>query len=176
MAHRKGHISRGVRNNNPGNIRHSNAAWHGVADKQTDTGFVQFKEMKWGVRALARTLNTYGRKRCAADGSPIDTLAEVITRWAPPTENDTGAYIRAVAKSTGFKPDAILNLNDKATLRMMTKAIIRHENGSDPVDDHAIAEGVDLAFAGREPLTILPAPAKPKPAKSGTVFPVGGAT
>lgn len=140
------HTARGIRNNNPGNIRHSNAAWHGAADKQTDVGFVQFKEMKWGVRALARTLNTYGRKRRAADGSPVDTLREVINRWAPPVENDTGSYVRAVAKSTGFRPDDTINLNDRATLRMLSKAIIRHENGSDPVDDHAIADGVDLAF------------------------------
>ena len=141
-----GHQSRGIRNNNPGNIRHGGSAWHGAKEKQTDASFVQFDEMKWGVRALARTLMTYGRKRRAADGSPVDTLSEVITRWAPPSENDTGAYIRAVAGSTGFKPGQLLDLRDKATLRMLSKAIMRHENGSDPADDRTIADAVDLAF------------------------------
>ena len=144
MAHRKGHVSRGVRNNNPGNIRHSNDAWHGAREKQTDPEFVQFIEPKWGLRATARNLITYSRRK-ARDGSPVDTLAEVITRWAPPFENNTAAYIAFVAKATGFKPDDVIDLKDRETLRLMTAAIVKKETSAVFTPDE-IREAVDLSF------------------------------
>lgn len=145
MGHQAGHTSRGIRNNNPGNIRHGGGNWYGLSTKQTDPNFVQFTEMKWGLRALARNLLTYGRSRKAGDGSPIDTLAEAITRWAPAIENDTPAYIAFIAKATGFKPDQGIDLKDRATLRRMTAAIIRKETSAKFTDDE-IRDAVDLAF------------------------------
>ena len=138
--------SRGLRNNNPGNIRHGGSLWYGAADNQTDPAFLQFTDAKWGLRAIARTLLTYGRKRRAADGSPIDTLAEVITRWAPPSENNTASYIKAVAKRTGFKPDQVLNMTNPEALRALTDAIVWHENGSNPFPTDAIKDAVMLSF------------------------------
>ena len=137
--------NRGQRNNNPGNIRHSNDAWHGARVEQTDPDFVQFNEMKWGLRAIPRILRTYGRARKAADGSPIDTLAEIITRWAPAIENDTPAYIAFVSKVTGFKPDDVLDLKDRVTLRTLTNAIVRKETSA-KLNPDAIREAVDLSF------------------------------
>ncbi len=138
--------SRGLRNNNPGNIRHGGSAWVGASVAQTDPDFLQFSSPGWGLRAIARTLLTYGRKRRAADGSPIDTLGEIITRWAPPGENDTAAYIADVAKRTGLDPDRVLNLQDQPTLRLLTDAIVHHENGGNPFSSNAIADAVQLAF------------------------------
>lgn len=49
-------LPRGLRNNNPGNIRTTKDKWQGLREKQTDKDFFQFTEMKWGYRALIRTL------------------------------------------------------------------------------------------------------------------------
>lgn len=85
------------------------------------------------IRALAVTLITYHDKRRAKDGSSIDTIREVIERWAPPNENDTAAYIREVAKAVGVTPDMVIDLHDYDTLRPLVEAIIRHENGRGPL-------------------------------------------
>lgn len=135
---------RGTRNNNPGNIRHGGGDWYGMRDKQTDADFVQFNEPKWGLRALARNLQTYSRRK-AGDGSPVDTLAEVITRWAPPNENDTSSYIMGIAKVTGFGPHDRIDLKDPATLRTMTAAIVKRETGAVFHPDE-IADAVALSF------------------------------
>ncbi|PWH29417.1 hypothetical protein DCJ00_25900, partial [Salmonella enterica subsp. enterica serovar 4,12:i:-] len=92
-----------------------------------------FKDPVWGIRALAVTLITYHDKRRAKDGSSIDTIREVIERWAPPNENDTAAYIREVAKAVGVTPDMVIDLHDYDTLRPLVEAIIRHENGRGPL-------------------------------------------
>ena len=79
-------ISRGLRNNNPGNIRITKDKWQGLREKQEDKSFFQFKEMKWGYRALIRTLQNY-RKRHGCQ-----TITEFIKRWAPENENNTAVY------------------------------------------------------------------------------------
>lgn len=91
---------RGIRNNNPGNIEWG-SPWQGLVafDKRTDSRFAQFIDPASGIRALARVLITYQDKRRAADGSPIDTIAEFIERWAPPFENNTKAYADEVRKA-----------------------------------------------------------------------------
>lgn len=86
-----------------------------------------------GIRALAVTLITYHDKRRAKDGSSIDTIREVIERWAPPHENNTLAYVNEVSKAVGVAPDMIIDLHDYETLRPLVEAIIRHENGRGPL-------------------------------------------
>lgn len=129
---------RGVRNRNPGNIRHSSARWLGMAAKQTDPDFVQFTAPKWGIRALYRVLRTYQVKHGLA------TIAEIIGRWAPPNENDTGAYARAVAKACGVAPDDVIDVvTDKAMAAKLVMAIIRHENGQQPYSLSEINAGLN---------------------------------
>lgn len=85
--------TRGIRNNNPANIRRG-CAWKGLAEKQTDREFCQFVTMTWGVRALLVTLRTYVRKY------NLHTVREIITRWAPPSDgNNTEKYIEFVEKA-----------------------------------------------------------------------------
>ncbi len=136
--------ARGNRNNNPGNIRHGGGNWYGLSAKQTDADFVQFDNVRWGLRAVARNLQTYARRK-AGDGTPIDTLAEAITRWAPTFENDTPAYIAFVSKETGFLPDDIVDLTDPATLRAMTAAIVKKETSAVFTPDE-IEGAVALSF------------------------------
>jgi hypothetical protein len=83
-------------------------------DNAAEPRFCTFKDATWGIRALAVTLITYHDKRKARDGSPIDTVREVIERWAPPHENDTEAYINAVAKAVGVSSEMIVDLSTTA--------------------------------------------------------------
>jgi len=140
---------RGIRNHNPGNIRHG-SPWQGLADKQPDTAFATFKSAAYGIRALARTLITY------QDKYGLRTIRQIIGRWAPPKENDTNAYVRAVTAQTGRQANARLDLQTYTDLRAVTEAIIRHENGAGPLstpntwyDAATIDKG--LSLAGVEP-------------------------
>lgn len=139
--------TRGIRNNNPGNIdRHVGVRWQGqAADQSGDRRFVVFDSPKWGIRAIARILITYQDARDAADGSKIDTIREIIARWAPPAENDTGAYATHVATLTRIGVDQTIDVYDYATMKALVAAIITHENGAQPYDDATLDAGLKLA-------------------------------
>ena len=92
--------SRGIRNNNPLNIRHSSDKWEGARIEQTDKSFVQFESMAYGYRAAWKVLESYW-KYFHQVGQPYN-VTNIITRWAPPTENDTQAYIRTVLRLTSL--------------------------------------------------------------------------
>ncbi len=143
--------TRGIRNHNPGNIdRQPKVRWQGMsADQSGDRRFVVFDSPKWGIRAIARVLITYQDAREAADGSKIDTVREIIARWAPPAENDTGAYAEHVAKLIRLGVDEKIDVYDYATMRALVAAIITHENGVQPYDDATLDAGLKLA--GIEP-------------------------
>lgn len=151
---------RGIRNFNPGNIRHAKGVrWQGMAVAQSDTNFVQYTAPRWGIRAIARVLITYQDKRLAADGSRIDSVREIIERWAPASENNTDAYALTVARALGIDPDYEgLDVYNFDIMRALVLAIIRHENGPGPLPggvwygDSIIADG--LALAGIERGTV----------------------
>ena len=86
---------RGIRNCNPGNIRLTTDKWQGLRPMQTDKEFFQFTEMKWGYRALIRTLQNSRRVHGCY------TITDFITRWAPSSENNTLAYIKSVCSQLG---------------------------------------------------------------------------
>jgi hypothetical protein len=133
-------LPRGLRNNNPGNIRRNPAnRWQGAAVPQSDNAFVQFVDMVSGVRALALVLKNYERQG-------LDTVRKIISRWAPPTENDTGSYVRSISRALGVDPDARIDV--QAQLPKLVRAIARHENGPAAdlfVTDADITEGVRRA-------------------------------
>ena len=91
---------RGIRNNNPLNIRHSADRWQGARGEQKDKSFVQFKSMAYGYRAAWKTLQSYYNRFCHQ--SKPYTVRNIITRWVPPKENDTEAYIRTVLRLSGI--------------------------------------------------------------------------
>lgn len=134
---------RGIRNHNPGNIRRSSDPWQGLAERQGDVEFFTFKSPIYGIRALARTLITY------QDKHGLSTIRQIIGRWAPPVENNTNAYVRAVADATDLDADQMLDLHDFDYLFPLTKAIIKHENGQQPYTDAQITKA--LVLAGVEP-------------------------
>jgi hypothetical protein len=133
-------LPRGIRNHNPGNLVRDGTNWKGLsADQTADSRFCVFKEPVWGVRALAKVLLTYRNKH------GLKTVAQIISRYAPPVENDTDAYVGAVARALGVSVDDALEL-DEAVLIQMVKAIIRHENGHQPYSDSVVVEAVRMAL------------------------------
>lgn len=132
-------LPRGIRNNNPGNIRRGNDEWKGASSWQTDKDFVTFDAPEFGIRALAKILLNYQFKHHR------NTVREIIARWAPPKENDTLAYIVSVSRETGFSEDTPLNLSRYEYLMPLVVAIIRHENGQQPYTMDAIDKGILLA-------------------------------
>lgn len=127
--------TRGLRNNNPGNLRKTADAWQGLATEQTDDEFFQFVNPTYGIRALGKVLDTYLTRY------GLNTVRGVINRWAPPNENNTDAYISSVASSMGVGPDDHIDEND---LLALTKAIIKHENGINPYPDSVVEGGLAL--------------------------------
>ncbi|MDE9494534.1 hypothetical protein KKJ09_13290 [Xenorhabdus bovienii] len=121
-------LPRGIRNNNPGNLE-MGSPWQGLAKRPQDARFCSFVDATFGIRALAVTLITYHDKRKAANGSRIDTVREVIERWAPSIENHTERYVQFVSKAIGVYPEQNIDLHDYDTIRPMVEAIIRQENG-----------------------------------------------
>lgn len=137
---------RGIRNNNPGNLDRG-SPWQGLV-AGPDPRFCTFADPAYGIRAIAITLITYYDKRKADDKSPVDTVGEIITRWAPPVENNTAAYIRYVCRVMGVAPDEHVNLHLYDTLRPLVEAIIRHECGRGPLDTVNSWYGEDVIEEG----------------------------
>lgn len=134
-------LPRGIRNHNPGNIDRTAERWQGMAaDQSSDKRFVVFTAPVWGLRALAKVLLSYQRKH------GLRTPAAIIGRWAPPVENDTGAYARQVAKALGVGVNDQIDLQRAAMLERILPAIVQHENGQQPYPAALIAEAVRLAL------------------------------
>ena len=161
-------LPRGIRNNNPGNLEAGADQWQGLDEPRSDGRFCRFVSPAYGVRALARTLIVYQDKREAKDGSEIDTVREVIERWAPANENDTQAYIESVWATGQFKPGQHLDMHDFDQLSRLVKAIILHECGVQPYSKAQITKG--LVLAGVEPEK----PPAPAGTRAGLIG--GGAT
>lgn len=142
-------IPRGIRNNNPGNIRWSNDQWKGLIpkDQASDKSFCVFRTPEYGIRAMTRILRRYTQYPGIPNvGKPnIDTVREIISRWAPPNENNTEAYIQSVAKSVGVAANSPIDVFDNAIMLKLLKAIIAHENGQQPYTDAQILAGINLA-------------------------------
>lgn len=129
---------RGFRNNNWCNIRISNNPWEGKITNNTDDTFEQFETPELGIRAAAINLRTYKKKG-------ISTVNDIISTWAPSTENDTNSYVQAVSQYLQVDPNAVIDVENPDTMRKLLTAIVRVENGQDG-DADVIARGVDLAF------------------------------
>lgn len=125
---------RGLRNNNPGNLREN--AFRGYVG--LNDGYAVFDTMQNGVRASVRQLKLYIQR-----GN--NTLAGIISTWAPAADsNNTAAYIAAMAKSTGFLASQVLAANE-ATLFLLARGIFRHELGAVPaatITDAMVRQGI----------------------------------
>ena len=116
-------MSRGLRNNNPGNIRLGSFRYKGEKAESSDTAFRQFESIEWGYRAMFVLLHTYAKKH------GCHTLRQMIYRYAPPIENHTENYIRRVAHATHLSPDEKISTTDGATMMAVVAAMSEVENG-----------------------------------------------
>ena len=155
---------KGIRRNNPGNLEWG-SPWQGLADKADWPAdrFAAFIDPAYGIRAIAMTLITYQDKRKAKDGSKIDSIREVIERWAPSSDNNNvPAYAKSVAALLdGVGPDdEVVDMHNPVHLRALVEGIIRHENGRGPLKtanswypDDVITEGLRRAGVVTKPST-----------------------
>lgn len=126
--------TRGIRNNNPANIR-KGCCWKGLVEWPTDKQFCQFTTMTWGVRALLLTLHTYVVRH------KLRTISQLISRWAPPQDgNNTRRYIQFVEdavkeidapvklslQAIDFKPEY---QHSKCLLYLVARAMCKMESG-----------------------------------------------
>lgn len=114
--------TRGVRNNNPLNLRISNNAWKNKIplSQNTDKSFEQFTSMEWGLRAALinmRTQITRGH----------NTIRKLISVWAPTNENDTENYIKFVSLHSNITENARLKF-EKHQLREVVRSMVRIES------------------------------------------------
>ncbi|WP_199637000.1 hypothetical protein JEM67_20835 [Serratia sp. PAMC26656] len=138
-AHGNSSASRGLRNNNPGNIEASaDNPWEGQTG--SDGRFAKFETPEHGIRALGKNLLAYNKRH------GLDTVGEMITRWAPPEENDTDSYIKAICAQLGVGANDQIDVTNPRTLAALCAGIVQHENGNQPYSADQINNGVSAAL------------------------------
>ena len=117
-------LPRGIRNNNPGNIRHG-SNWQGLNpnSRNIDPAFCVFTSSVYGIRALAKVLINYKKIH------GLNTVRQIISRYAPPNENQTTAYIQSVAKQLGVVPDTIIDIEERGVLTVFINETVFFGNG-----------------------------------------------
>jgi hypothetical protein len=129
-------LPRGIRNNNPGNIEIGDE-WQGKTGE--DPPFIIFQDITWGLRALATDIVN-------KINEGYNTITALITRYAPPSENDTQSYINQVSSTSGIGPNDVLGL-DTDTISSLMRGIIIQENGAafaPLVTDQDIQTGIGM--------------------------------
>ena len=137
-------LPRGIRNNNPLNIRRSKDKWKGMRAVQSDAQFVQFESLEWGWRAAFYLLTrTYYHKY------RLYTIRAIVQKWAPAIENNTKAYIANVSRLTGIGPDEPIGIPSDQPARWMALGVAMaiQENGTESLDYFAMLRGWTLCRA-----------------------------
>lgn len=120
----------GLRNNNPGNLRQ----W---GDTPRDAkGYAVFPSIEAGLTATVKNLIAQQQVH------GLNSIRGIVSRWAPPSENNTPAYISDVTKKTGFAADQRLNLQDPAVVAPLISAIVKHEGNGSGVSEEMINRAV----------------------------------
>ena len=120
-------MTRGLRNNNPGNIRNSKTVWQGEIVPSTDRSFKQFKTMAYGYRAMIKLLQNYRKL------NGCRTISDFINRWAPSVENNTSGYISRVCREMQVPSNYVPDVNDRGTMCVFAAAMSQVENGTPAV-------------------------------------------
>lgn len=114
---------RGIRNNNPLNIRKGNN-WKGERHPQTDKQFEEFISMEMGLRAAFVLLRNY---MCCQP--PCNTIEKILLRWAPPSENATQRYIDIVSRYAAIPARQVIKFSDVQIMCAVVKAMAFVECG-----------------------------------------------
>ena len=131
---KKNELPRGLRNNNPGNIRINNDLFQGEVRPSKDKSFKQFETMAYGYRAMFKILSNYYRKYS------LTTIRKIIGRWAPENENNTSAYVSLVSSYAGIGPDDLISFDREQMIRIVA-GMSKVENGREAEMSDVIAGG-----------------------------------
>lgn len=134
-------LPRGIRNNNPLNIRKGNN-WKGEKKVQVDKAFEEFESLQMGLRAGFIILRNYQRISLAPK-MRANTIRKIINRWAPASENNTLKYIETVARRSGLNPDELIAYRDKPRMLAVVEAMCFVECGQ-AIDKEIISSAYDL--------------------------------
>jgi len=131
---------------NPLNIRTGGSSWEGSNEDRTQAGYQGFKNVDYGLRAGDMVLDNYGRKIFNPEnsdlrgdgktnfetyGESIDTLAETIGRFAPPSDNNpTESYVNFLSERLGIAPNEKINLTDPAFRSVLLSQMAELETDS----------------------------------------------
>ncbi|MGO4379745.1 hypothetical protein AB4Z19_15825 [Pseudoduganella sp. RAF19] len=126
----------GVRNNNPGNLR----SWGNTP--RDAGGYAVFPTMEAGLNAAVRNLVAQQKVH------GLNTISGIIGKWAPPSENNTTAYISDLSRRTGYAPNQALNLDDPKVVAPLISGIVRHEGNSSGVTEEMINRVVAAQLSG----------------------------
>lgn len=129
-------IARGVRNNNPLNIRRTADKWQGLASVQSDGAFFQFVSPEYGFRAAFKIIKNNWKK--------CHTIHSIVSRWAPPVENNTASYIRVVSSYLGLPSQASLGEFDNNPLVISLVRIMAYVETGNWYDISIIKAGYNL--------------------------------
>lgn len=129
-------LPRGIRNRNPGNIRRGKTRYKGET-QGCDAAFKSFATMQWGYRAIFVLLHTYAVRY------GLRTIRGMISRYAPPEENDTRNYVDTVAALSKTDADRLIDTLRAEDMMPIVEAISRVENGID-ADKEQVFRGWEL--------------------------------
>lgn len=128
---------RGIRNNNPLNIRIGNT-WLGERNNPTDPAFEEFVSIEYGYRAAFCILRRYIRRYHK------NTITSIVSSWAPSTENNTQRYIDFVAEKMKISPVDVIDYGNKEQMTQLVAAMQMMECGV-PADISMVIKGYDMA-------------------------------
>lgn len=138
MSQSKKKLPRGIRNNNPLNIRIGNN-WLGEVSKPTDKQFEQFTTMYFGVRAAFIILRNYITRY------KLNTVEKIIQRWAPSNENNTSNYIKTVCNYANLGRNEVLIFDNYEQMKALFMGMCYVENGL-VIDIEDVRSGYDLVW------------------------------
>ncbi|CAI1594028.1 lytic transglycosylase [Serratia fonticola] len=123
---------RGIRNNNPGNLNYVGQNGAQLEDHATPR-FAKFKTAFDGFTALGKQIKAYYTGTSKAAGyQKLQSVEDIISRFAPPKENNTQKYIDKLSKMMGVGRGETLNIHDPQVLAMLMNGITQIENGKNP--------------------------------------------
>ena len=133
-------LPRGYRNNNPLNIRYNPSNnWQGKVAQNTDGEFEQFVAMEYGYRAALKLIQNY------INNNGLNTVAQIIAKWAPNTENNTAGYIQRVIGINQWTPAKVIDPQNASEMADLVYAMAIVENGNTILPDYTqIYKGWEL--------------------------------
>ena len=160
--------ARGVRNNNPLNITFTG---NRELQVESDGRFGRYASPEAGFADATRLLQSYQNRG-------INTVQGIINRWAPPSENNTSAYVNSVANALGVRPDQPINLSDPAVLQRLLPAMATVENGGNPYSADVISRGVAMGLNAQSMAqgNLTPVAATPPQGQTPAAAPAQGGT